>query len=565
MKSVGALAHKHATNHHGKVGAAVLHAVGHVANSKAKDKRKAFATYLVAQLKKHHYPTRTKQEIHAIIDKVKHKMVHAKDVFGKNFKQHGQALIGSLEGRGILSSIGKFAKKGYKAAKKGRDKAFHKLKDFANGKTKFKPSQLANYAAAAIGAAGTASAFIPGVDLISVPTATAVALGLKSASLALKTSGRGKGKGLKVAGQGGSLEARGGALIHMPQSIKKYIKKHPQVARAIAGKASARKRLKRGGEFTGTGAAGRFGAAMGIAGTSAAAGAYGMYRYMLNNPSVAAKVAAKGFGSVFSNFLGSGVGSGCKGSGKGGCKGSGEGGWWSGSEFKQYAHTESKTDMLRRSCKRRGNHEGLCRTLNPKGSGQYAHTESKTDMLRRSCKLRGSHEGLCRRVNPKGSGVGGCKGKGLALPGGFKGGAFSPDMIVNLTKGHTFSKAGALGAFLGLSGVALKKAWRYYQKNKKKKGSGVGGCRCKRGKGLALPGGAQFSAVSNSYDGGGLPYGVSRTPSGKIKKDRYGVYYGYYNKTGGGLTRDAFILKGKKVISKRRQEMGRKNMNFRRS
>lgn len=512
MKSVGALAHKHAINHHGKVGAAVLHAVGHVATLKVKDKRKAFASYLVSQLKKHHYPKHSEQEVHAIIDKMKHKLIHAKDVFGANYKQHGQKLIGSLTGSGIFGSIGKLAKKGYRAAKTARDKAFHKLKAFAQGKTKFKPSQLANYAAAAVGAAGTASAFIPGVDLISVPVASAAALGLKSASLALKTSGRGlrlagqgcsgsrKGKGLTLAG--GSLEARGGALPKLPQSIKNYAKKFPKVAKAIAAKAAKGKGSAATSgsgkgppkEFKGSGAAGRFGAAMGIAGTSAAAGAYGMYRYMLSNPTVAARVAAKGFGSVFSNFLGEG----CKG------KGAGFG-------QKRPVFEESKTDILRKSCKRRGNHEGLCRTLNPKGSVSTAPNK----------------KGGCKKS----------KGKG------FKGGAFSPDIIANMTSGHSFSKISALGTFLGLSGVALKKAWDYYQKSKKKKG-----------KGLTLAGAGQA-----------LPYGVSRTPSGKIKKDRYGVYYGYYNKTGGGLTKAAFVLKGKKVISKKRQAMGRKNMNFKRN
>lgn len=55
-----------------------------------------------------------------------------------------------------------------------------------------------------------------------------------------------------------------------------------------------------------------------------------------------------------------------------------------------------------------------------------------------------------------------------------------------------------------------------------------------------------------------LPYGVKLLPSGKIKKDRYSVYYGYYPKTSSGLTKNDFIKKGKKIISKKKQEQGKK-------
>lgn len=90
-----------------------------------------------------------------------------------------------------LAAIGKETKVVYAKAKRIRDKSIDKLKDFAAGKTKFKPSQLASYLAGATSLAGAATALIPGVDLISVPTAAGVSAGLSGLSTILKTSGRG--------------------------------------------------------------------------------------------------------------------------------------------------------------------------------------------------------------------------------------------------------------------------------------------------------------------------------------------------------------------------------------
>ncbi len=498
LMTMGTIGHQLAMNHHGRVGAAVIHAVGHIKKSKAKDKRKAFERKLVALLKKHHFPNHKTADIHKLINGVKDKMIHAKDIFGKNYKGHAEKLLqGIASGSGIFSSIGKAVKKGYKHVKHARDKAFHKLKDFANGKTKFKPSQLANYAAAAIGAAGTASAFIPGVDLISVPAASAAALGLKSASLALKTSGRGlsipggslygrgNGSGLKLAGQG------------LPKRVISYLKKHPAIAKNIAKMSQNNIGAV---NMRGKGASSKFAATVGVAGTSAAVGAYAMYQYMMKNPAFAAKLVAKGASAVLKGYL------------------DGSGGERSSQKI-QAAHK--------------------CKRVNRPGS--------KMDgMLRCKYPVNIKKKGGCR-----------CTGKG-----GTTGGAFNPSMISDMMSGQ-FSTMAGLGAALGLTGVALKKAWDYYKKHKKRgKGGRVGGAHVNVGKREAT----QFSAVQNSYDGGAsLPYGVTRTPTGKIKKDRYSVYYGYFNKTGSGLTKSAFTLKGKKVISKKRQAMGKKNMNFRKS
>ena len=68
------------------------------------------------------------------------------------------------------------------------------------------------------------------------------------------------------------------------------------------------------------------------------------------------------------------------------------------------------------------------------------------------------------------------------------------------------------------------------------------------GSGLELPGGAMDR----------LPPGVTMLGNGKVKRDRYAVYYGYFPSTKSGLTKKDFILKGKKVVSKRKSEMAKK-------
>ncbi|MCP4393328.1 MAG: hypothetical protein GY804_03530, partial [Alphaproteobacteria bacterium] len=140
-------------------------------------------------------------------------------------------------------------------------------------KTKFKPSHLLDIAAGTVGIAGAASAFIPGVDLISVPAAAAASLGLKSVAHLARTSGRG-----------------------IPKKHMRYIDKNPDFAKYIAQQAKKKKQV-------GMGKASTFLGAMGIAGTSAAAGAYGLYQYLLQNPGIAAKLAAKGGAKAASAWL----------------------------------------------------------------------------------------------------------------------------------------------------------------------------------------------------------------------------------------------------------------------
>ena len=174
----------------------------------------------------------TNEHIKAFIQKHKNVKIHISDILGKDWQRKkeklktalGQAIImkgqkggnvwGSIKhgfskvGHSIehgLSDVGKFTNKAASATGK-------KLKDFVDGKTKLKPSTLLNYLEGAVGVVGAASAFIPGVDLISVPTASALALGLKGAATVAKTSGRGN---------------------VLPVKHLNFIKKNPDKARMI--------------------------------------------------------------------------------------------------------------------------------------------------------------------------------------------------------------------------------------------------------------------------------------------------------------------------------------------
>ncbi len=101
----------------------------------------------------------------------------------------------------------------------------------------------------------------------------------------------------------------------------------------------------------------------------------------------------------------------------------------------------------------------------------------------------------------------------------------------------------ALGTIIGLTGLGLTAAYQLYKRIKRNK---------KAGKGIRLAG----SGVSLA--GGKIPYGIKYTKTGKIKRDRYSVFYGYYEKTAGGLTASDFMKKGKKIISKKKHEQGLK-------
>ena len=291
--------------------------------------------------------------------------IHAKDIFGKDWKKKGRILIKAIEeqsGGNIFKDIGKAVKKGYKSVKNVRDKAVDKLKDFAAGKTRFKPSDLLKVASGAVGVAGAASAFIPGIDLVSVPTAAGISAGLTGASQILQTSGRGRkvpkeciettsseeweecyakyGKGLKLAGgnispellfnlgdaaviasvlgisiyaakkmldqakkiiksRGSGLRLAGQRGGMLPPTLQSWVKKYPKEAKSVA------MFIKSGGQI-GSGKAKKLANILGIA-TSVASGAYKLYNFLKEHPELTEKILSVIKGGV-STYLQGGIG-----------------------------------------------------------------------------------------------------------------------------------------------------------------------------------------------------------------------------------------------------------------
>lgn len=74
---------------------------------------------------------------------------------------------------------------------------------------------------------------------------------------------------------------------------------------------------------------------------------------------------------------------------------------------------------------------------------------------------------------------------------------------------------------------------------------------------------AKMKGLGVSLAGSGdLPPGVSYTKTGKIKRDRYSVFYGFHKKTKSGLTKEAFFLDGRKVKSKAKRAQGLASVKF---
>ncbi len=475
------IAHNITKNNKGRIGAAIIHAIGHITTSKAKNKRKAFGKKVLEILKKHHFPNHSPSALHGLIAAHKHRPLSIKDIFGKDYAIHSHDLLQGIthrakRGSGVFGDIGKMVKKGYKSVKHVRDKAINKLKQFAAGKTKFKPSQLANYLAGAVGAVGAASALIPGIDLISVPTAGAISLGLKSAGTILKTSGRGSS----------SAASRASKVNRLPAKIKKYVQKNPSQAKQVLSAFKADRRITKKGS----------GRKMNIAlGT---AGAIMLYGFLKDNAGNLANIGR----AISAAATGGGLsiaGAGCK--------------------------TKSKRPHARA--------EGCPCKATKGGSGLSIAGSGIPERIKTYMK---AHPQIVKRIAKRSI-------KGDVKEGSGASGRFA----AALGLAGTSAAAGAYGMYHYLMehpSVAAKIAAK-----------GVGGILSSY-----LKGGAIYAGMGDKQ----LPWGVTKLPSGKVKKDRYSVYYGYYNKTGGGLTKDAFALKGKKVVSKKQQEAARRNMNFRR-
>ena len=185
----------------GGIGAALIHAENKQKGSGKKSAfDKGFEQTIKKALKSHQMGSGkiSKGMIKKLVMQNKDKTINIKDVFGSDWKNKGKILIDAInkhqKGGNIFKDIGHAFSSGVKKVSEWGKKAGDELKAWAQGKRSFKPSTLLDYASGAVGLLGAASAFIPGVDLISVPAATAGALGLKSAAHILKTSGRGMKK-----------------------------------------------------------------------------------------------------------------------------------------------------------------------------------------------------------------------------------------------------------------------------------------------------------------------------------------------------------------------------------
>jgi len=433
-----------------------------------------------------HLKKSLKLKTHAHVKKMiaphMNKPIHISHIFGKDWKKHGKTLVAAIrahmmkqEGEGIFDSIGKLAKrtgksikkgvsKAYKGVKGARDVAFHKIKQFADGKLKFKPNQLLSYTAAAVMAAGAASSLIPGVNLIAPGVAAGSSMALKAAALALKTSGRGKGG--------------------LPSKFDRVIKKDPKAVIAMIKKMQSGKGL-----------------ISGTAKTAAVAGGLGLlYKYLRENP----EKFTSGVEHA-ANFI------------------------YGGSASYSSPKTGKGTTLA--------------------GGKKPRMTKLIKDFM---AKHPGQVRKMAKHVTQKGSGVG--RAAAILAVAGLSASAASLATIEWL-KAHP-----AQATRLATKAVsAAASNWL---------GQGAG-CRCAKNmcKCSMTGSGKKFSALKGTgttLAGGSLPCGCSYTGSGKVKKDRYSVYHGIFPRTSGGLTANDFILRGSKVISKKRQALGRKNMNFRR-
>ena len=215
-------------------------------------------------------------------------------MFPKTWKAKGKKLMAALKhavaqqqkGSGIFSKIGKFAKKAISAP-------MHEMREFAAGRTKFKPSQYMNIAGTILNIEGKigSAVGIPGASILGSIADTA----LKKYGKKLKSEGR----GTALAGGAGAVLA-GGA---MPLHIKNFMNKHKALAKKIAMIAKKGK-----GYQEGSGKLSRLLATAGLVGTAVGATALAGYKYLLDNPQVAAKIAAKGVKQGLMASMGSGYG-----------------------------------------------------------------------------------------------------------------------------------------------------------------------------------------------------------------------------------------------------------------
>ncbi len=234
-------------------------------------------------------------------EKHKNRPISIKDMFPKTWKAKGKKLMAVLKhaviqqqkGSGIFSKIGKFAKKAISAP-------MHEMREFAAGRTKFKPSQYMNIAGTILNIEGKigSAVGIPGASILGSVADTA----LKKYSKKLKSEGR----GTALAGGAGAVLAGG----RMPLHIKNFMNKYKGLTKKIAKIA-----IKGKGYQQGSGKLSTLLASAGLVGTAVAGTALAGYTYLLEHPEIAAKIAAKGVKQGIMASMGSGYGPNCSCSG----------------------------------------------------------------------------------------------------------------------------------------------------------------------------------------------------------------------------------------------------------
>jgi hypothetical protein len=103
----------------------------------------------------------------------KDKLIHISDILGPDYKKTADKFLKLIMHGG------------------SKHKVMKDVINFFKGKKKFKPSDLVSYTGSLIGLAGMSSALVPGINIVSLPTAGALSMGLRAGSNILKTSGYG--------------------------------------------------------------------------------------------------------------------------------------------------------------------------------------------------------------------------------------------------------------------------------------------------------------------------------------------------------------------------------------
>lgn len=454
----------------------------------------------------------------------KDKAIDIKHIFGSQWKQKGQQLLKAIEkaraqhGGNIFSDIGHAAKKVYKGAKSIRDKAFHKVKQFVQGKTKYKPSMLLGHLSTAVGLLGTASGFVPGLDVISVPMTSAASFGLRVGSKALEATGR---------GTAGLLEGNIGVPYELTRpgyAVSTGVKNLLNELSSHSGSDYSKSKI---------------GLLLGITGASLA-GAYGLYKVLRKKwkgkgmmgsgkiPNKIIDIISKSpfqANQAIQKLLKEKRGRGLKTNIALGAGGLMLYGW-----LKENPHM---IDQIANAIKvHMGQGGGAKKPPKKFLDFMMLHPEKAKMLAMEALKQKQSGSGQCGsgwfKKMIAGLGIAGLASAGT-LAAGYKFLLDNPMVAqkIAIEGGKIAVKEGAKQAWKAVTGQGLRLS----------------------GQGLSLSGGKMGNKL--------LPMGCSYTPSGRIKCDKYSVWAGIHKKTRGGLTKADLMLKGRKVISKRKHQIGK--------